>query len=129
MRNTHNAADSRLRCSEPRSRAIIVRMVYCMPQGTPPPPPPPPGRWWGFDQGRVKCILNPHSGTNEMVKQPHPCTRRDHSADWCRSMCPTPVTHLVVKIPTPGQSEAVKSPVVSGGGGGGGGGGLQLIGA
>ena len=28
MRNTHNAADSRLRCPEPRSRAIIVQMVY-----------------------------------------------------------------------------------------------------
>ena len=28
MRNTHNAAESRLRCPEPRSRAIIVQMVY-----------------------------------------------------------------------------------------------------
>ena len=28
MRNTHNAADFRLRCPEPRSRAIIVQMVY-----------------------------------------------------------------------------------------------------
>ena len=28
MRNTHNAADSRLRCPEPRSRAIIVQMFY-----------------------------------------------------------------------------------------------------
>ena len=28
MRNTHNAADSCLRCPEPRSRAIIVQMVY-----------------------------------------------------------------------------------------------------
>ena len=29
MRNTHIAADSRRRCPEPRSRAIIVQMVYC----------------------------------------------------------------------------------------------------
>ena len=28
MRNTHIAADSRRRCPEPRSRAIIVQMVY-----------------------------------------------------------------------------------------------------
>ena len=28
MRNTQNAAESRLRCPEPRSRAIIVQMVY-----------------------------------------------------------------------------------------------------
>ena len=28
MRNTHNAAESRLRCPEPRPRAIIVQMVY-----------------------------------------------------------------------------------------------------
>ena len=30
MRNTHNAAESRVRCPEPRSRAIIVQMVYFM---------------------------------------------------------------------------------------------------
>ena len=29
MRNTHIAANSRRRCPEPRSRAIIVQMVYC----------------------------------------------------------------------------------------------------
>ena len=58
-----------------------------------------------------------------------PCTRGDHSANWRRSMCPTPVTHLVVKFPTPGQSKAVKSPVVFRGGGGGVELGLQLIGA
>ena len=29
MRNTHIAADSRRRCPEPRSRAIIMQMVYC----------------------------------------------------------------------------------------------------
>ena len=63
--------------------------INCMPQGT-----PSPWRWWGFDQGGggggVKCIPNPHPGTDEVVKQPHPCTRGDHSADWRRSMCPTP---------------------------------------
>ena len=42
-------------------------------------------------------------------------------------MCSTPVTHLVVKFPTPGESEEVKCPVVSRGGGGNWG--LQLIGA
>ena len=30
MRNTHNAAESRVRCPELRSRAIIVQMVYFM---------------------------------------------------------------------------------------------------
>ena len=24
-----------------------------------------PGRWWGFDQSGVKCILNHHPGTDE----------------------------------------------------------------
>ena len=36
------------------------------------PPPPPAGKWWEFDQGGVKCILNSHPGTDEVVKQPHP---------------------------------------------------------
>ena len=44
-----------------------------MPQGT----TPPPRSWWGFDQGGggggIKCILNPHPGTDEIiVKQSHP---------------------------------------------------------
>ena len=37
----------------------------------------------------VKCILNPHPGRDEIVQQPHPSTRGDHSADWRRSKCPT----------------------------------------
>ena len=47
-----------------------------------------PGRWWGFDQSGGKCILNPHPGTDEMVKQPHPRPRwgRECAA---RYVCPT----------------------------------------
>ena len=40
-------------------------------------------------------------------------------------MCPTPVTHLVVKFPTPGKVKRSNPPWSPGGGGGG----LQLIGA
>ena len=55
-----------------------------------------------------------------------PCTRGEHSADWCRSMCPTPVTHLVVKFSAPGKAKRSNPPWSPGGGGGGA---LQLIGA
>ena len=40
--------------------------INCMPQGTPPPPR------GDLTRVGVKYILNPHPGTNEMVKQPHP---------------------------------------------------------
>ena len=92
-----------------------------MPHGT--PPPPPPGDGGDLTRVGVECILNPHLGTGEMFKQPHPV----HAEITVQTgVGPTPGTHLVVKFPTPGQSEAVKSPVVSRGGGGGG---LQLLGA
>ena len=82
------------------------------------PSPPPPGRWWGFDQGGGQMYPKSPPGDKRNGQTAPPCTRGDHSADCRRSMCPTPVTHLVVKLPTPGQSEAVKSPMVSRGGGG-----------
>ena len=86
------------------------------------PPPPPPGRRWGFDRGGGQMYpgLNPHPGTNEMVKQLHPVHAEITVQTGVGQCAPTPVTHLVVKFPTPGQSEAVKSPMVSRGGGGGG---------
>ena len=81
-------------------------------------PPPPPGRW-GFDQlGRGQMYPKSPSGDRRNGQTAPPCTRGYHSADWRQSMCPTAVTHFVVKFPTPGQSEAVKSPAVSRGGGG-----------
>ena len=89
--------------------------INCMPHGT---PPPLPGDGGDLTRVGVKCILNPHPGDRRNGQITPPCTRGDHSADWRRSMCPTPLTHLVVKFPTLGQSEAVKSPVVSPGGGG-----------
>ena len=75
-----------------------------------------------------------HPGTDELAKQLHPSTRGDPSADWRRSMCPTPLTHLVVKFPTPGKEKRSSPPWSPVGGGGGGGGGgvpqlLQLIGS
>ena len=81
--------------------------------------PPPPGD--GGDLTRVVGQMYPKSppGDKRNGQTAPPCTREDHSADWSRSMCPTPVAHLVVKFPHPGQSEAVKIPMVSGGGGGG----------
>ena len=45
---------------------------------------PSPGRWWGFDQGGVKCILKPQPGTDEMVKQPHPGAARGTSGMFAR---------------------------------------------
>ena len=87
-----------------------------MPHGT-----QPPGDGGDLTTVRVKCILNPHPGDRRNGQTAPPCTRGDHSADWRWSMYAAPVTHPVVKFPTPGQSEAVKSPVVYGGGGGGGG--------
>ena len=121
-------------------------VINCMPKGS--PPPPPPRRWWGFDQSGVKSIQKPHPGhrgngqwapTWGGERPVHLydsvyCiswgggggTCEDHNADCWRSMCPTPRVYLMVKFPTPGQSEVVKSPVASEGGGGAG---LQLIGA
>ena len=88
-----------------------------MPQGTPPPPPPRDGG--DLTRVGVKCILNPHPGTNEMVKQPHPVHAEITVQTGVGQCAPPPVTHLVFKFPTPGQSETVKSPMVSQGGGGG----------
>ena len=79
--------------------------------------PPPPGRWWGFDQGGSQMYPKSPPGDRRNGQTAPPCARGDHSADWRLSMCPTPVTHLVVKFPTPEQSEAV--PCGLGGGGGG----------
>ena len=92
----------------------------------PPPPPPPPRRWWGFDHGGGQMYPKSPPGDWRNGQISPPFTRGNHSAHWRRSMCPTRVTHLVVKFPTLGQSEAVKSPVVSCGGGGGGWGGLAI---
>ena len=85
-------------------------------------PPPPPRemvgicpRWGGGGQMYPKSP----PGDRRNGQTAPPCTRGDHSADGHRSMCPTPVTQLVVNFPTPGQSEVVKSPMVSPGGGGG----------
>ena len=90
-------------------------------------PPPPPGRWWGFYQGGGQMYPKSPPGNKRNGQTAPPRTRGDHSADWRRSMCPTPVTHLVVKFPTPDKAKRSNPPWSPGGGGGGGG--LQLIGA
>ena len=59
----------------------------------------PPGRWLGFDQGRSP------PGNRRNVHTTPPCIRGDDSAGWRQSMCPTPVTHFVVKFPTPGKAK------------------------
>ena len=46
--------------------------IIFMPRVLPPPPPPPPGEGVDLTRVGVKCILNPHPGTGEMVKQPTP---------------------------------------------------------
>ena len=72
MRNTHNAAESRLQCPEPRSRAIIVQMVYSKgePQGR--HQDPAGGFTRKHDQrgpnGQLPCILD---------QQKPPLTLRD----------------------------------------------------
>ena len=98
----------------------LYRSIAC-----PTVPPPPPGD--GGDLTRAGGQMYPKSppGDRRNGQISPPFTSGDHSADWRRSMCPTRVTNLVVKFPTLGQSEAVKSPVVSRGVGWG----LQLIGA
>ena len=87
----------------------------------PPPPPPPPPEMWGFDQGGGQMYPKSPLGDTRNGQTAPPCTRGDHSADWRRSMCPTPITHLVVKFPTTRAKRSGQIPRGLGGGGGGGG--------
>ena len=83
----------------------------------------PHGRWWG-----VKCILNPHPGTDEMVKQPHPIMACGDGV----GQCAPPRNPPRGQIPHPRVKRSGQIHHVLPGGGGGGGmvpRGLQLIGA
>ena len=91
--------------------------INCMPQGTPPPPPREMvGIWPGWGQMYPKSP----PGDRRNGQTAPPCTRGDHIADWRRSMCPTPITHLVVKFPTLGKAKRSNPRGLPGGGGGGG---------
>ena len=71
---------------------------------------PLPLEMWGSDQdvgggGGVQMYPKFPPGDRQNGQTAHPCTRGEHSADWRRSMCPAPVTHPVVKFPTPGKAK------------------------
>ena len=88
-----------------------------------------PRRWWGFDQGGGQMYpKSPPGDRRNCQTTAPPCTRGDHSADWHRSLCPTPPPQPTLRSnsPLPGKTKRSNSPWSPGGGGGGG---LQLIGA
>ena len=105
-----------------------MRLSIACPRVPLPPPPPPPGDGGDLTKVGVKCILNPHTGTDEMVNWAPPLHTRRSQCRLASVNVPHPRNSSRGQIPHPRQSEAVKSPVVSGGGGGGTRG-LQLIGA
>ena len=93
------------------------------------PPPPPPGDGGDLTRVGVKCILNPHQGTDEMVKQPHPVHAEITRCRLASVNVPHPRNPPCGQIPHPQTKRSGQIPCGLRGGGGGGGGGLQLIGA
>ena len=89
------------------------------------PPPPPPGDggdwpWWGGGGGGQMYPKSPPQERRKGQKAPPTETRRSQ-CKLASVNVPHPVTHHVVKFPTPGKVKWLNPPWSRGGGGRGGG--------